>query len=109
MLLPAEHGADIADGRYDDIQDSRGVERSQQPGCGAWISGQRDLGALETSQGVYDFSVLDAILTQLKTKFNKPKRLVVYLWLYYNGALSSGDDRSFRITSSRTALTAQAL
>ena len=34
-------------------------------------------GALEPTQGNYDFSVLDAILTRLKTAYNKPKRLVL--------------------------------
>ncbi len=42
-------------------------------------------GALEPTQGNYDFSVLDAILTRLKTAYNKPKRLVIYLWLYGGG------------------------
>jgi hypothetical protein len=48
-------------------------------------------GALEPTQGNYDFSVLDAILTRLKTAYNKPKRLVVYLWLYGQGHLRQND------------------
>lgn len=34
-------------------------------------------GALEPEEGVYDFSVLDAIMTRLKTQYNKPKRMVL--------------------------------
>jgi len=34
-------------------------------------------GALEPSQGNYDFSLLDAILNRLQTHYNKPKHLVV--------------------------------
>jgi hypothetical protein len=47
-------------------------------------------GALEPTQGNYDFSVVDAILARLKTAYNKPKRLVVELWLYGQGALKNG-------------------
>ncbi|HVO45944.1 MAG TPA: hypothetical protein VMT29_06370 [Steroidobacteraceae bacterium] len=34
-------------------------------------------GALEPTQGNYDFSVLDAILNRLKTQYRKPKHMVV--------------------------------
>lgn len=34
-------------------------------------------GALEPSEGSYNFSLLDAILNRLKTQYNKPKRLVL--------------------------------
>ena len=47
-------------------------------------------GALEPTMGNYDFSVLDAILARLKTAYNKPKRLVIYLWLY-GGSLGQND------------------
>lgn len=47
-------------------------------------------GALEPTMGKYDFSVLDAILARLKTAYNKPKRLVIYLWLY-GGSLGQND------------------
>jgi hypothetical protein len=49
--------------------------------------------ALEPTKGNYDFSVLDAVLARLKTGFNKPKRLVIYLWMYYQGAMGSNDTR----------------
>jgi hypothetical protein len=47
-------------------------------------------GALEPTQGNYDFSTVDAILARLKTAYNKPKRLVIELWLYGQGALRNG-------------------
>jgi hypothetical protein len=47
-------------------------------------------GALEPTQGNYDFSTVDAILARLKTAYNKPKRLVIELWLYGQGALKNG-------------------
>src|ERR1700722_1375854 len=47
-------------------------------------------GALEPTQGNYDFSAVDAILARLKTAYNKPKRLVIELWLYGQGALKGG-------------------
>jgi hypothetical protein len=47
--------------------------------------------ALEPQQGVYDFAVLDSILAKLKTAYNKPKRLVIYMWLYSNGAKGTDD------------------
>jgi hypothetical protein len=47
-------------------------------------------GALEPTQGNYDFSAVDAILARLKTAYNKPKRLVIELWLYGQGALKNG-------------------
>ncbi len=50
-------------------------------------------GALEPTQGNYDFSVVDSILARLKTAYNKPKRLVIGLWLYGQGALGSNDSR----------------
>jgi hypothetical protein len=34
-------------------------------------------GAIEQSQGNYDFSLVDAILNRLKTQYNKPKHLVL--------------------------------
>jgi hypothetical protein len=48
-------------------------------------------GALETTQGNYDFSTLDAVLARLKTGYNKPKRLVIGLWLYGQHAIGSHD------------------
>lgn len=36
-------------------------------------------GALEPSEGVYNFAVLDAILTRLETQYNKPKRMVLVI------------------------------
>jgi hypothetical protein len=48
-------------------------------------------GALEPTQGQYDFSVIDAIRTQLETAFNQPKRLVVYLILYNPSGLGAND------------------
>lgn len=50
-------------------------------------------GALEPTQGNYDFSVIDAILAQLKTGYNKPKRLVIGMWLYGQSAIGSSDFR----------------
>jgi hypothetical protein len=47
-------------------------------------------GALEPTPGNYDFSAVDAILARLKTAYNKPKRLVIELWLYGQGALKNG-------------------
>jgi hypothetical protein len=49
--------------------------------------------ALEPTKGNYDFSQIDAILQRLKTAYNKPKRLVVYLWLYYQGKMGTNDAR----------------
>ena len=49
-------------------------------------------GALEKSEGNYDFSTLDAVLARLKTAYNKPKHLVIGLWLYGQGALRSSSD-----------------
>jgi hypothetical protein len=46
-------------------------------------------GGLEPTQGNYDFSVIDAILARLKTAYNKPKRLVIGMWLYGQGAIGS--------------------
>ena len=39
-------------------------------------------GALEPSEGNYDFSAIDSILKRLKTAYNKPKHLVIMLWQY---------------------------
>lgn len=36
-------------------------------------------GALEPSEGTYNFSVLDAVLNRLQTQYNMPKRLVIAL------------------------------
>jgi hypothetical protein len=47
-------------------------------------------GALEPTQGNYDFSVVDAILNRLKTAYNQPKHLLIYLWMY-GGALRQND------------------
>jgi hypothetical protein len=48
-------------------------------------------GALEPTQGNYDFSVLDAVLARLKTAYNKPKRLVIGLWLYGQHGIGNND------------------
>jgi hypothetical protein len=48
-------------------------------------------GALEPTQGNYDFSTVDAILNRLTTAYNKPKRLVMMLWIYGQGALGQND------------------
>ena len=48
-------------------------------------------GALEPTMGNYNFAVLDAILARLKTGYNMPKHLVIYMWLYNNGAMGQGD------------------
>lgn len=50
-------------------------------------------GQIEIGNGVYDFSQLDAVLARLKTQYNKPKRLVIGLWLYGQGAIGDGDSR----------------
>jgi hypothetical protein len=47
-------------------------------------------GALEPTQGNYDFSAIDATLQRLKTSYNKPKHLVIMLWQYGQHALSPG-------------------
>ena len=47
--------------------------------------------AIEPSQGKYDFSVIDAVLARLKTAYNKPKHLVIEMWLYGQHAYSAGD------------------
>lgn len=52
-------------------------------------------GALEPTQGKYDFSAIDAALTRLKTAYNKPKRLVIMLWLYGQGALGNNSGAVF--------------
>ncbi len=51
-------------------------------GYRAWFT----WGALEPSQGNYDFSVVDAVLARLKTAYNKPKRLVIGIWDYSQNA-----------------------
>lgn len=48
-------------------------------------------GALEPTQGNYNFAALDAALARLKTAYNKPKRLVIGLWLYGQHAIGSND------------------
>ena len=50
-------------------------------------------GAIETGQGVYDFSLLDAMLTRLTTAYNKPKRMVIYVWLYGQQGIKTNDGR----------------
>lgn len=50
-------------------------------------------GALEPTQGNYDFSAIDTVLQRLKTAYNKPKQLVIMLWLYGQGALGQNDTR----------------
>jgi hypothetical protein len=52
-------------------------------GYRAWFT----WGALEPTQGNYDFSVVDAVLARLKTAYNKPKRLVIGLWIYSQNAM----------------------
>ena len=59
-------------------------------GYRAWFT----WGALEPTQGNYDFSVVDAMLARLKTAYNKPKRLVIGLWLYSTGSWFSGNSGS---------------
>ena len=53
-----------------------------------WIS----WGALERSQGNYDFSLLDQALTRLKTAYNKPKHLIIGLWMYGQSGLGNNND-----------------
>jgi hypothetical protein len=53
-----------------------------------WIS----WGAMEQTQGTYDFSLLDAALTRLKTAYNKPKHLIIGLWMYGQQGLSNNQD-----------------
>ncbi len=50
-------------------------------------------GELEPTAGNYNFSLIDAILAQLQTAYNKPKHLVVSLWLYSHSA-NNGKDGS---------------
>ena len=50
-------------------------------------------GAIETGQGVYDFSLLDAMLARLATAYNKPKRMVIYVWLYGQQGIKTNDGR----------------
>jgi len=47
--------------------------------------------ALEPTKGHYDFSVIDAALARLKTRYNKPKRLVVMVIWYSPRPYSNGD------------------
>jgi hypothetical protein len=56
-------------------------------GYRAWFT----WGALEPTQGNYDFSVVDAVLARLKTSYNKPKRLVIGLWIYGQNALGQNN------------------
>jgi hypothetical protein len=49
-------------------------------------------GALETSKGQYNFSVLDSILNRLQTQYNKPKHLVIALMPgAFAGSMGSDD------------------
>jgi hypothetical protein len=60
-------------------------------GYRVWIT----WGALESSQGVYNFSLLDAILNRLKTHYAQPKHMVVVVLPgYFTGAWSSGNGSS---------------
>jgi hypothetical protein len=54
-------------------------------GYRAWFT----WGALEPTEGNYDFSTVDAVLARLKTAYKKPKRLVIGLWIYGQHALGS--------------------
>ena len=47
-------------------------------------------GAMEPTEGNYDFSAIDATLKRLKTAYNKPKHLVIMLWQYGQHALNPG-------------------
>lgn len=53
-----------------------------------WIS----WGAMERAEGTYDFSVLDAALARLKTAYNKPKHLIIGIWMYGQQGLSNNSD-----------------
>jgi hypothetical protein len=50
-------------------------------------------GAIEPTQGNYDFSVIDTALARLKTHYNKPKRLVIML-VWYSPRQLGGNDGS---------------
>jgi hypothetical protein len=52
-------------------------------------------GALEPTQGNYDFSTIDAALARLQSAYNKPKHLVVMLWLYGRGPFAQGSNSVF--------------
>jgi len=56
-------------------------------GYRVWVS----WGALEPTQGNYNFATLDAVLARLKTAYNQPKRLVIGLWLYSQGSMGNSD------------------
>jgi hypothetical protein len=60
-------------------------------GYRAWFT----WGALEPTQGNYDFSVVDAMLARLKTAYNKPKRLVIGLWIYSQHAMGQNSGGIF--------------
>jgi hypothetical protein len=49
--------------------------------------------SIETSQGNYDFSAIDSTLQMLKTAYNKPKHLVVMLWLYNPSSHGNNDTK----------------
>ncbi len=49
-------------------------------------------GAMEKTPGVYDFSLLDAALARLKTAYNKPKHLIIGLWMYGQHGLNANRD-----------------
>lgn len=59
-------------------------------GYRAWFT----WGALEPTQGHYDFSVVDSLLARLKTAYDHPKRLVIGLWVYGQHALEPNDGRT---------------
>jgi hypothetical protein len=52
-------------------------------------------GAMERTPGTYDFSVIDAALARLKTAYNKPKHLIIGLWMY--GQQGLGNDQDWRM------------
>src|SRR5579871_2500472 len=60
-------------------------------------------GALESGQGTYTFDVIDNILNQLKTSFNKQKHLVIYVWLYGQTPLRSNDARTMPLYLQQSA------
>jgi hypothetical protein len=69
-------------------------------GPGRSTSGYRMMitwGAIETSQGTYNFSAIDNILAQLKTAYNKPKHLVIMLWDYGRNGPNQPDPSVFPV------------
>ena len=83
-LIKGNRNISVVQSEMDDLNNQDAIQ-----GYRIWIT----WGALEPSPGNYNFAVLDSVVARLKTAYNKPKHLVIGLWLYGQHA-KTGDDSS---------------